>query len=40
VIAELVRAGDTPAMIAELYELSTDELNAAIRYELFLREAA
>jgi uncharacterized protein (DUF433 family) len=40
VIAELVRAGDTPAMIAELYELSTDEVNAAIRYELFVREAA
>jgi uncharacterized protein (DUF433 family) len=40
VIAELVRAGDTPAMIADLYDLSIDEVNAAIRYELFLRQAS
>lgn len=40
VIAELVRAGDTPDMIADLYELTLDEVNAAIRYELFLREAS
>ncbi len=40
VIAELVRAGDTPSMIADLYELTIEEVNDAIRYELFLREAS
>lgn len=39
VIAELVRAGDSPDMIAELYELKRSEVNAAVRYEL-LRAAA
>lgn len=34
VIAELIRAGDHPEMIAELYDLSTDQVNAAVRYEL------
>ena len=34
VIAEQVRAGDRIAMIAELYELSEDEVEQAIRYEL------
>jgi uncharacterized protein (DUF433 family) len=39
VIAELVRAGDSPSMIAELYELPRDQVDAAVRYEL-LRAAA
>jgi uncharacterized protein (DUF433 family) len=34
VIAEQVRAGDRMEMIAELYELSIDEVEAAVRYEL------
>jgi uncharacterized protein (DUF433 family) len=34
VIAEQVRAGDRIEMIAELYELSTEEVEEAIRYEL------
>lgn len=34
VIAEQVRAGDHPSMIAELYELSEDEVLQAVRYEL------
>lgn len=34
VIAELVRAGDPPEMIADLYELSLTDVNAAVRYEL------
>ncbi len=34
VIAELVRAGDTPDMIAELYELPRALIDAAVRYEL------
>jgi uncharacterized protein (DUF433 family) len=34
IIAELVRAGDSPEMVAELYDLSIDQVNAAIRYEL------
>lgn len=34
VIAELVRAGDRLQMIAELYDLSIDEVEAAVRYEL------
>jgi uncharacterized protein (DUF433 family) len=34
VIAELVRAGDTPEMIAELYELPRSVVDAAVRYEL------
>ena len=39
VIGELIRAGDPPEMIAELYELSIDDVNAAVRYELS-RQAA
>jgi uncharacterized protein (DUF433 family) len=39
VIAELIRAGDHPEMIAELYDLSLDDVNAAVRYEL-TRQAA
>jgi uncharacterized protein (DUF433 family) len=39
VIAELVRAGDTPEMIADLYELDRALVDAAVRYEL-LRAAA
>lgn len=39
IIAELVRAGDTPEMIAELYDLNRRDVNAAVRYEL-LRAAA
>jgi uncharacterized protein (DUF433 family) len=34
VIAEQVRAGDRIAMIAQLYDLSTDEVEEAVRYEL------
>lgn len=34
VIAEQVRAGDRIAMIADLYELSEDDVEQAIRYEL------
>jgi uncharacterized protein (DUF433 family) len=39
VIAELVRAGDPPDMIAELYELPRATVDAAVRYEL-MRAAA
>lgn len=39
IIAELVRAGDPPDMIAELYELPRSTVDAAVRYEL-LRAAA
>lgn len=34
VIAELVRAGDSTDMIADLYELKRSEVDAAVRYEL------
>lgn len=34
VIAELLRAGDRMQMIAELYDLTIDEVEAAVRYEL------
>ena len=34
VIAELVRAGDSPETIAELYELPRAQVDAAVRYEL------
>lgn len=34
VIGELVRAGDSPDMIADLYELKRSEVDAAVRYEL------
>lgn len=34
IIAELVRAGDTPDMIAEQYELPRATIDAAVRYEL------
>lgn len=34
VIAELVRAGDSPDMIADLYELPRATVDAAVRYEL------
>jgi uncharacterized protein (DUF433 family) len=40
VVAELVRAGDTPEMVAELYELTPEEVTSAIRYELSLPRAA
>ena len=39
VIAEQARAGDTPARIAHLYDLSDDEVWQAIRYELLRSEA-
>jgi uncharacterized protein (DUF433 family) len=39
VIGELVRAGDSITMIAELYELTIDQVEAAVRYEL-IRGAA
>lgn len=34
VIAELVRAGDSPEMIAEMYELPRSWIDQAVRYEL------
>lgn len=34
VIAELIRAGDPPDMIAELYDLPRGMVDAAVRYEL------
>jgi uncharacterized protein (DUF433 family) len=34
VIAEQIRAGDRLDMVADLYELSRDEVEAAVRYEL------
>lgn len=34
VIGELVRAGDTPEMIAQLYDLHRSTVDAAVRYEL------
>lgn len=34
IIAELVRAGDSPQAIAELYELPRATVDAAVRYEL------
>jgi uncharacterized protein (DUF433 family) len=41
VIAEQVRAGDRLKMIAELYDLSLEEVEAAVRYELIRgRQAA
>jgi uncharacterized protein (DUF433 family) len=39
IIAELVRAGDSPEMIAELYDLSRERVDSAVRYEL-VRAAA
>jgi len=39
VIAEQARAGDSPARIAHLYDLSDDEVWQAIRYELLRSEA-
>jgi uncharacterized protein (DUF433 family) len=39
VIAEQARAGDTPARIASLYDLSDDEVWQAIRYELLRSDA-
>ncbi len=40
IIAEQIRAGDPPDMIAELYELTPDQVQAAIRYELLRAKAA
>lgn len=40
VIAEQARAGDTPELIASLYDLSGDEVWQAIRYELLRTEGA
>lgn len=34
IIGELIRAGDSPDMIAELYELPRQTVDAAVRYEL------
>jgi uncharacterized protein (DUF433 family) len=39
IIGELVRAGDSPDMIAEIYELPRSTVDAAVRYEL-LRTAS
>lgn len=40
VIAELMQAGDGLQMIADLYELTTEEVEAAVRYELRRRTVA
>jgi uncharacterized protein (DUF433 family) len=40
IIAELRRAGDTTQMIADLYDLPIDVVDAAIRYELLRVNAA
>jgi uncharacterized protein (DUF433 family) len=40
VIAEQIRAGDPIEMIAKLYELSREEVEEALRYELIRSEAA
>lgn len=40
VIGELVRAGETPDGIAETYELSRAEVDAAVRYELLRSHAS
>lgn len=40
IIAEQVRAGDPPEMIALLYELTAEQVYAAIRYELLRAKAA
>lgn len=34
IIGELIRAGDPPEMIADMYELEPELVNAAVRYEL------
>lgn len=40
VIAELMRAGDRLQMIADLYDLTMEEIEAAVRYELVRRTPA
>lgn len=40
IIAELVRAGDSPDMIAELYELERSAVDEAVRYELLRQRPA
>lgn len=40
IIAELVRAGETPDSIAETYELPRADVDAAVRYELLRSHAA
>lgn len=40
IIAELVRAGDSPDMIAELYELERSAVDDAVRYELLRQRPA
>lgn len=40
IIAELVRAGDTPNMIADLYDLPRASVDAAVRYELLRADTA
>jgi uncharacterized protein (DUF433 family) len=40
VIAEQFRAGDPTTMIASLYELTVDQIEAALRYEMVLVTAA
>lgn len=39
VIAEEVRAGESPASIADAFKLTLDEVNEAVRYELVRRAA-
>lgn len=39
IIGELVRAGDSPDMIADLYELPRSTVDAAVRYELLRANA-
>lgn len=40
IIGELFRAGETPDAIAEMYELSRSQVDAALRYELLRGRAA
>ena len=40
VIGELFRAGEPVAAIAEMYELTREQIDAALRYELVRSQAA
>jgi len=40
IVAELFRAGETPDGIAAMYELTTPQVNAALRYDLMRRRGA
>lgn len=40
IVAEFLRAGETPDAIAAMYELSRTQVDAALRYELMRSRAA